>query len=186
MKAFLLPFITSYQLPIIALLVILLLLLILLGVKHGKKTYVQRKVALMGIDVLQNVKLTDAVGDDLDIDFLVLQPNKVIAVTVLAYDGLIFAAEQIDQWTQVVKNGSFKFTNPYQNFATQKNAVERAIKTANVECKVFFPNANFPKDRPDAILLMEDIPNKRQYKPAELREVSSIVADAWKILKGQV
>lgn len=172
------------QIVALAVVLLLLVLLVVFGIRHGKRTHTQRKLALMGVDVIADAQLVDAVGDDMLVDFLILRPEKVIAVTVLPYEGIVFAAEQIEQWTQVLKSGSFKFVNPYQNFASQKNAVLRALPNAKVECKVFFPHASFPKDKPDAILLMSDLPNKREYRLSDMREVSSIVADEWKTLKG--
>lgn len=174
----------NYSIGVIVLVVVCLLLLMLVAFKHGKRTFIKRKLSHIAIDSLKDVELTDAVGDSIVVDYLLLQPKKIIVVTVLPYEGNIFASEKLDQWTQALKAGSYKFSNPYYNFPEQIDAVKRAIPDANVECKVLFSAATFPKDKPDAVWLMSDVLEAKQYQFVHIKDVASSVNESWRLLKG--
>lgn len=163
--------------------VLLLVVVMLLALRIGKKTFIKRKLSLIAIDVIENIECLDAVDELIYIDNLLIQPDKLIACTVLHYEGLIFAAEDIEQWTQVLPTGSYKFTNPYQNFATQIDALQKLFPELAIECRLFFPKARFPKDKPAAVMTMDDLPKLRQYKPKELDFMPKKIVEQWQTMK---
>lgn len=171
----------------IALFIVVLLLVIVmwLALRIGKKNYIRRKLSLIAIDVIENVECLDAVDELIYIDNLLIQPDKLIACTVLHYEGLIFAAQEIEQWTQVLPTGSYKFTNPYQNFATQIDALQKLFPELDIECRLFFPKASFPKDKPTAVMTMDDLPKLRQYKPKEIAYLPQKIVEQWQAIKQQ-
>lgn len=174
----------DYPIAIIFIACILLLVVaVILALAHGKKTFIKRKLSLLAIDVIENAECLDAVDDIFHIDFLLLQPDKVIACTVLPFEGLIFASKDIEQWTQVLKTGSYKFSNPYQNFAMQEDALQRMFPELQIESRLFFPKASFPKDKPNAVMTMDDIPAIRKYKPVEIQHMPKKVSEIWQQIK---
>ncbi|MDH3452787.1 MAG: NERD domain-containing protein, partial [Gammaproteobacteria bacterium] len=73
---------------------------------------IRRAVRSLGAKVASDVAIPDGVEGTAYIDYLVMTPKYLLVVLVRRYPGAIFGAEKIEQWAQVMREGSFKFANP--------------------------------------------------------------------------
>ena len=66
----------------------------------------------IGTKSLHNVSILDGMDGKIFIEHLILTSNFILLLGVKRFRGLIFAADKINLWTQVVGNKSYKFENP--------------------------------------------------------------------------
>lgn len=135
----------------------------------------------IGIDSLHNVTIQDEMDGKIFIENLILTPTTILILGVKKYKGLIFAAENIDLWTQVVGNKSYKFDNPLRQLESDAVTLNSKIENTKVEEKVLFINgAEFPKGKPDNVVEISEVSEWRNnYTNSEIPE--ALQAD-WKKL----
>ena len=140
--------------------------------------WVQWRIKKLGNKILSNVKLSDGVDGEVYIDHIVLRGNKVIVVDVKRYDGLIYGGEALDQWTQIVNQKSFQFSNPLLQNQSNVVAVKSIIPDVVVEGIVLFAGrSQFPRRVPDGVHVLRDI-----QRPLEKFELSEQVVLDWQKL----
>ena len=156
-------------------------LIVLLGLYFLCRTplrhwYLERQIARaarrLGARCMKNILLPDGLGGEILIDYVVLAREAILVVSVKRFDGLIFGGTRTDQWTQVIKNRSYKFSNPDPYLRQQVSAVRLITPDVTVTGRhLFTSGARFPKDKPPSVLLLEDIPARPRFKdiPAPLR-----------------
>jgi len=131
---------------------------------------------------LHNVTIPDGIDDKIFIEHLILLPKKIILLGVKKYRGLIFAADKIDLWTQVVGNKSYKFENPLRQLDNDVIALNSKMKNTKIEERVLFiKGSEFPKGKPDNIVAISDIKEWRNNYSAE--DVSEVLLADWKTLE---
>lgn len=167
---------------IVALFVLLGLLLQKAWIKEYLSEWkLKRLLRSIGIDSLHNVTIQDEMDGKIFIENLILMPDKILILGVKKYQGLIFAADNIDLWTQVVGNKSYKFENPLRQLESDVLTLNSKIENSKVEEKVLFIHgAEFPKGKPDNVVEIADVITWRDAsRQAEVPE--SLQAD-WKKL----
>jgi hypothetical protein len=136
----------------------------------------KRAIKRLGARALRDIRLTDGMGGEVTIDYLLLSTDAVLVVGVKRFSGLIFGGVQTDQWTQVINRCSYKFPNPDDYLQRQVEAVRLLIPgTAVTGIHLFTHGATFPKGKPDNVLLSREI---RQKAP-KLRRIPKALRDAW-------
>lgn len=131
----------------------LLLLLGLFALLHVVRLRRREQRYRRLVDRLSPYRMHDVViedGGELDFfEHLVLLPGGIALVQVLDYGGVIFADENIDLWTQVVGNKSFRFPNPLEQLKARVGVIRAASDEERVfGWLLFSENAQFPKGRP--------------------------------------
>lgn len=164
-------------------------LLVLVGLLLQKawiKEYIRewklkRLLRSIGVDSLHNVTIQDEMDGKIFIENLILMQDKILILGVKKYKGLIFAADNIDLWTQVIGNKSYKFENPLRQLESDALTLKSKIENSKIEEKVLFIHgAEFPKGKPDNVVEIPDMIAWRDASaPAEISE--SLQAD-WKKL----
>lgn len=130
---------------------------------------------------LHNITIPDGMDDNIFVEHLILTPKKILLLGVKKYRGLIFAADKIDLWTQVIGNKSYKFENPLRQLESDALALNSKIKNTKIEEKVLFINGSeFPKGKPDNVVEISDI--KEWRKNFSNEDVSEVVRADWKEL----
>ena len=130
---------------------------------------------------LHNVTIPDGIDDEIFVEHLILSPKKIILLGVKKYRGLIFAADKIDLWTQVVGNKSYKFENPLRQLENDAIALNIKMKKTKIEEKVLFiKGSEFPKGKPDNVVAISDIKAWRDNCLAE--DISEVIHADWKTL----
>lgn len=135
----------------------------------------------IGIDSMRNVSIPDDIDGNIFIENLILMPDKILLLGVKKYRGLIFAAEKIDLWTQVIGNKSFKFENPLRQLERDALTLNSKIENTKVEEKVMFiKGSEFPKGKPDSVVEITEV--KEWLNNKTNAEVSEELRTDWKRL----
>ena len=114
----------------------------------------------LGDEVIEGARIPDGMGRALCIDYLVRNQAGVTVVVVRRYPGVIFAAENMELWVQVLKNGSHKFPNPLPELRMQVAAVKALVPDVPVSGVLLFAHGSrFPKGRPSEVLTIDESPS---------------------------
>lgn len=132
----------------------------------------------IGIKSLHNISITDGTDDKVFIEHLILTSNNILLLGVKKFQGLIFAAEKIELWTQVIGNKSYKFENPLHHLESDIAVLNEKIENTKIVGKVLFINGSeFPKGKPDNVIVISEIKQLSQKKNAS--ELSQGLLDDW-------
>ena len=141
------------------------LVLLLIGIylwryffKPDSEKIFSRTIRQISKYVLHNVVIPDAVEGSSYIDWLVLTPRGILVLSQKPYSGMIFAAENISQWTQVVGRRSYSFDNPLQQLEVDVVTIKSLIPNAPVKGYVVFDqDSYFPKGKPNKALTLKEV-----------------------------
>ena len=133
-----------------------------------------------GSESLHNVTIPDGLDGKIFIEYLILTPKRILLLGVKKYQGLIFAAEKIDLWTQVIGNKSYKFENPLRQLENDTVALNSIIEYSKIEGKVLFINGSkFPKGKPDNVVSISDV---KEWRDDKVLDISEALRTDWKHL----
>ncbi len=129
---------------------------------HFKKILKERKtnktIQSLGSQCLKQVILPDGVGGSIFLDYIVLGQNSIILVILKKFKGTIFCAENIEQWTQLIGNRSYKFQNTLQLLDSDIQSVNTLVKDASISgLVVFLSDCDFPKGKPEQVKSISEI-----------------------------
>lgn len=164
-----------------------LLLLLIVGLHFGRikefldETFMLRSLRNLGRESLHGVLLADGIDGEIYLEHLILTPASILAIRVKRYQGVIFAADNIEFWTQVTGNKSYKFENPLRQLENDLQVIKMHAGDVKVECKALFvKGSRFPKGKPDKIISIEELNLlKRDFKA---EEIPAALYTAWKRL----
>lgn len=124
---------------------------------HEWKT--RRSLDAIGIKQMKNVVCSDGLDGNFKIDRLVLLHDSLLLIAFKPYAGNIYCAESIPEWTQVVGQKSYKFSNPLFELENQVTAIQSILPNVAIRSVLFFDHsAKFPKGHPDKVLNPDNIP----------------------------
>lgn len=154
--------------------------------RHGAEPRrIRRALRRVSGDLLRDVVIPDGVGGVLQIDWLLLTRGGAVVLDVKPYPGMLFGGEHIDQWTQVVRGGSYKFPNPLPANRTRVQAVREFIPGLPVAGRVVFTHeGRFPKGHPDGISPLERL--AEDLGPWAGAEVGAPYRAAWDEFKARL
>lgn len=111
-----------------------------------------------GVKSLHNISIADGIDEKIFVEHLILTSNNILLLGVKKFRGLIFAAEKIDLWTQVVGNKSYKFENPLHRLENDISILNSKLENTKISGKVLFVNGSeFPKGKPEDVISISDI-----------------------------
>ncbi|MDH5369234.1 MAG: NERD domain-containing protein [Gammaproteobacteria bacterium] len=135
----------------------------------------------IGSETMHNVTIPDGMDGDIFIEYLILTPKKILLLGVKKYQGLIFAADKIDLWTQVLGNKSYKFDNPLRQLENDTVALNSIIENSKIEGKVLFINGSeFPKGKPDNVITISDV---KEWDEEQSSDIPEFLHADWKQLQ---
>ena len=138
----------------------------------------------LGKASLRNVYIPDGLGDMIYIEQLILRPSELLLVTVKPFRGNIFAAEQIDLWTQVIGHHSYKFTNPLHQQERDLQALSAVVPKQPVNSMVVFSKGcRFPKGKPEKVCDYQEL--KKLANEQHNLEINPALQEAWQTLSAQ-
>ena len=177
--------VNQYSLIAVALLAALFIL-VLLNRKNFRRSRLNsrtnRKLKRLGLKQIKNFRCPDGMGDYFVIDRLLMNNNSISVIMFMQYPGIIFCADNIEEWSQLVGGKSYKFKNPLVNLEHQVSAVSNCIPGVSVNGYLFFDHqAEFPKGKPDRVIQINSIPDSlKKNKKAGVEEP---VKAAWEKLR---
>lgn len=150
--------------------------------KYRAHRHLQHLIKKLGKENLRHFSLMDGADMPLYIEYLILQPDGLLMLIVKPYRGNIFAAERIENWTQVIRHRSFKFPNPLHELDTNLQALRAMLPRLEVRgLVVFAEGANFPKGKPHNVVDFDEL--KHLADKTEKREINQALRDAWSQLR---
>lgn len=136
-------------------------------------------------DFLENIYLKDTLGDVKCYDYLLLTPQGVVVLDVKDYEGYLFGAELIDQWTQMIGHKSYKFPNPLYQNAERVQAIRDMFPDIQVRgCVLFTQSGQFPKGIPDGVCTMHTIYD--EFKQRKSEKVPTSLSENWALIRNEV
>ncbi|MDH3389005.1 MAG: NERD domain-containing protein [Gammaproteobacteria bacterium] len=143
---------------------------------------IERCLKQIGIEQIRNLVCADGIDGFYSIDRLALTGDAVLLISYKPYDGNIYCAERISEWTQIIGKKSYKFTNPLFELENQLTSLRILIGNAPLRGFLFFNHsALFPKGHPDSVLNPENIPDK--FLTANCGTPSVEIRAVWERLK---
>ena len=132
----------------------------------------------LGFKQKVNFQWPDGMGHHFTIDRLILRQDGITLLAYKQYPGKIFCADNIDDWTQMLGQKSYRFKNPLSDLDDQIKAISANIPDVPVNGFLFFDHlAEFPKGHPDRVIYLENIP--AELKPGKDQDVKASVMSAW-------
>ena len=151
------------------------------------RAYLQlhRLINRLGRHSLRHVSLADGADVPVFIDHLLLRPDGLMVLIVKPFRGNIFAAQKIENWTQVIRHHSFKFANPLYELETTLQALRGMWpKVAIHGVVVFTQGSHFPKGKPESVCSFEDL--KSMASQQDLGEVPENLLQVWEQVRNNV
>ena len=140
---------------------------------------IRKAIRRLGVRSIENIHLPDGTDGEVTIEYLLLGRDAILVVGVMRFEGQIFGSSHTDQWTQVINRRSYKFDNPDQYLQRQINAVRQIAPGASVRgWHLFGHGAKFPKDKPERVLLLNDI--RSLPKRPRRGDIPKQLSSAWK------
>jgi len=134
---------------------IILLLLFARYLKHryNKKHQLASILEAYSQDEVKNIIVPDGVGGLIEIEHLVLLKQGILLLETNPISGVIFAADKMENWSQVFDGRSYKFINPLYRLQLTQQAISELVPDINVFCRLVFmaDDASFPKGKPEKV-----------------------------------
>lgn len=131
---------------------------------------------------MKNVVIPDAVEGSAFIDWLVLTPRGILIISEKPYKGMIFASENISQWTQIIDRRSYSFDNPLRQLEVDVVTIKTLIPAIPVKGYVVFDRDSFfPKGKPKVVLTLKEI--KQNLTVFREGKISAELMQAWDKLR---
>ncbi len=145
---------TTWGVPVFLLLVATWLMLPTLRRRRGERR-LRNGLRRAGSGLLEGVVLDDGLDGEAFIDYLLLTPQAIHVLMVQRYQGVVFAAEGMDTWSQVIGQRTYRFANPLPELEHSVMAVRQVVGDVPVSGHIVVPpGVQFPKGRPAAIRVM--------------------------------
>ncbi len=148
--------------------------------KYLKERRVNKSVQQLGSQFLKQVILPDGVGGSIFLDYLILAQDSIVLIILKNFKGSIFCAENIEQWTQLIGNKSYKFPNILRQLDSDISSISSLVKGVDVTgLVVFSSDCEFPKGKPEQVKSITELTTKEVDKQLH----SEKLLNAWYTLK---
>ena len=118
------------------------------------------EIRKLGVETLRNIVVSDGMDGKVMIENVVLAPGGIYVLPIKRYCGIIFAADNMNTWTQVVGKRSYKFPNPLPELETYIMAIRNLLPDVNVSgCILVTQDAEFPKGKPERVIPVNEAVN---------------------------
>ena len=144
----------------VALVLILLLLISLIPTIRDffKERKINKSIQRLGCQHIKQAILPDGIGGSIFLDYIILSQNSIILVILKKFRGTIFCAENIEFWTQLINNKSYKFPNTLQQLDSDISTVSSIVKNVDVSgLVVFSSDCSFPKGKPEQVKSISEL-----------------------------
>ena len=141
----------------------------------------RRRLNQIGIKHIKNVVCADGLEGNFRIDRLVMLHNSILLIAFKPYSGNIYCAENIPEWTQVIDQKSYKFSNPLYDLENQVIAIQSMVPNVSVHGMLFFDHsAEFPRGHPETVMHPANIPE--YFQRSNHPEPQAEILQSWETL----
>ena len=133
----------------------------------------------LGLEQMSNIQIPDGLDQHFIIDRLLLRHDGITLLVYKKFSGLVFCADHIDEWTQMLGQKSYLFKNPLFELENQIKAISAQLPDIDIDGFLFFDHTSrFPKGHPDKVMRPRLIPEELQRN--NRHQVDPIVMDGWR------
>lgn len=145
----------------------------------------RQKINGLAAESLHQVVIPDGMDGVVYIENLLLTPAGLLILPVHRYQGVLFAADNIDNWTQVIGKRSYKFANPLPQLEADVLAAKNCVGDIPVQGQVLYTRGvEFPKGKPDQLISLSELESMRQQNGD--KPVPAAYMQEWDELKQQL
>lgn len=167
--------------PVIVLLILALMLSYTSLKNWIKELQINRCIRRVSKAIITNIALPDGMDGRVIIENIVLTAGGIYVLPIKRYCGIIFAADNIETWTQLVGKRSYKFSNPLPELDACVLAVRNLLPDVKIEGRILVTSdATFPKGKPERVVPVAKI---SEVLADDEGEASIQLRDAWEKLK---
>lgn len=142
-------------------------------------------VGSVAFDLLKNVLLPAAPGEQIHVNYLLLTQNGLLVVDLFDLPGMIFAGEKMEQWSVFGPKRHFTIANPLPMLYDRIAAVRALAGDVRVDGRIVFSmRGEFPKGRPDAVMRLDDLQDVYPVVDKSPGAVAAAFAPVWERIKG--
>jgi len=151
-------------------------------VQKWKEWRMLRRITSTGQETLRDVFLSDGVDGVHYFPFIILTRQAIVFFKKMQIKGVIFAADSIEYWTQVIGKRSYKFHNPLPGLEAETASIKALDKKVAVEGRVIFTSDScFPKGKPNTVMLESEV---KEYLQEKMQgEPNKNLLLSWDLLK---
>jgi len=148
--------------------------------QYFKQRKVSHSIQQLGSQYLKQVILPDGIGGSMFLDYLILAQDSIVLIILKKFKGSIFCAENIEQWTQLIDNKSYKFPNILRQLDSDISSISSLVNGCKVGGLVIFSSdCEFPKGKPSQVKNI----NELKIKEVDQQLHSEKLLNAWYVLK---
>lgn len=145
----------------------------------------QKKIHAVAADTLHQVVIPDGMDGAVYLENLLLTPDGLLVLPIHRYQGVVFAADGIDNWTQVLGKRTYKFPNPLPQLESEVLAVKDYAHPVPVQGRVVFTHGvEFPKGRPQKLISEQELDALAEQNRD--RDIPGTYRQTWETLKQRV
>ncbi len=150
--------------------------------KNAFKRKTKRIIKKISCDYIQDIPLDMGEEQYAYFDYILLYKQGVMAIETKDYAGHIYASDKINEWTQVINRKSYKFKNPFFLLEQKIDLFKGIIPDQPIDGIIIFTDkADFPKGRPDNVLLIGEL--YKRYGKANANDAPADIKANWSHLK---
>ncbi|MBL1431911.1 MAG: hypothetical protein COC09_04315 [Gammaproteobacteria bacterium] len=132
-------------------------------------------------DSMHDIFVPDGVGGNVYIAHLLLMPDQIAVFNEKPFAGKIFGDVNVDQWTQSIRQRSFRFANPLVELQSQIVAINALVgQRCTTGYLVFSDDSEFPWGKPENVYLRKELV---EAFPNDRHQIQDWVKQAWSRLQ---
>ncbi len=138
----------------------------------------------ISIESLSNIVLFDDMDGEIHIEYLLLTIRGLVILDVKTSTGTVFGGNQMDEWTILTGQERISIQNPQEALYNRTAALRLLVRDIPVLGHILFiQGADFSRDRPDNVILPEELLNLYK-KPdrLELERVMEAFSPYWQTI----
>ena len=142
----------------------------------------------ISIESLSNIILFDDMDGEIHIEYLLLTIRGLVILDVKASTGAVFGGNQLDEWAILTGQKRISIQNPQEALYNRTAALRLLVRDIPVLGHILFiQGADFSRDRPDNVILPEELLNLYK-KPdrLELERVMEAFSPYWQTICSSV
>ncbi len=137
---------------------LLLLLLVLRRKRRERDGGVREALRAVAVDTLEDVLIPDGMGGLIHLEYALLTSRGILVVNVKPYKGIVFASDQMNEWTIMRDGMRSTLANPVGGLFDRVAAVKQIVRDVDVHGLVLFPEgADFSKGQPRSVALPAEL-----------------------------
>ena len=138
----------------------------------------------ISIESLSNIVLFDDMDGEIHIEYLLLTIRGLVVLDVKTSTGTVFGGNQMDEWAILTGQERISIQNPQEALYNRTAALRLLVRDIPILGHILFiQGADFSRDRPDNVILPEELLNLYK-KPdrLELERVMEAFSPYWQTI----